>query len=587
MPTRPAWREPSSTAGKYSPFEPLWVGFGTCGFVLLLLPELLTNPGGQIWGSTSADSLGLVWTLWHTAWSLAHGAGLGIHTSMVLFPSGAVLFPADPLEAVLLAPLTTRLGPLVLFNIIQVAHVGLAAGAMYLLIRTLWGRRLPALALIPALAFSCVLLCTTQNGNIDVGQFYLIPLAGWAALRSTRNNRRTHSLVAGVLLGLALVANIYVGVSAMAVALSMALLGLRENGGHELAWRRVLRSLWPMMALAALISVPVLGYSGLLLTHDSSVVEKGAETVHRMRLLEGAAFFSGFFAPGVQQVPDPRGGSTAFVNAWGTGWMLLLLACFRIRRSDALDRVLWWLVLSGLALSLGPVLRVTSGAMLVHGRHVPLPYVFLDQLPPFSMLIELWRFSVVVQVGLAALAARTLADVRPALAALAGAVMLAESLLVTPGRSVWKLESMPDEPVARLLQNLPAGAILSFPIRQGDWPLYYQTQHHRPVANSPMNAGDPAIFGLVAKGCWSLPQLREAALEVGYRWLMLHSRPAMLREQPVDRVLADLEAAGLVLRQEGSLALVDLDGPEPWPDVTYRSRGQGTRDDMGQCPSGP
>jgi len=535
---------------------------GAALLCLLQLPVVAAHPSQAIWGATDADSLGLIWTLWHSAWHIFEQASLGVRSALILFPRGGALLPATPIESVLLSPLTRLLGPVPVFNLLQLLHVALAAGCTALLAERLTRRRSAALAVAPILALSPVLLATVRNGNLDAGQLFWLPLCGALAWWAARAERARGAVLAGAGLGLALVANVYVGIGALATA---AILWLAARG----PWRRGLL----LLAVALVLAGPWLLYGAALLQDAGSVVEKSRSSVQRMRLQEGAAHLWGFLLPGLRPVSDPRGVLGGFANGWSMGWLAPLLALPRLWRADRLDRALWMLALVGLFLSLGPVLLLAGEPLLVAGRPLPLPYVFLDLLPPFSMLIELWRFSALLQLALALLAARSLARWRPRWAALAGCALVVEALLLHPGRAAWQQTSIPDEPVAELCRDLPAGAILSFPVRQGDWPLYYQTQHGRPVANSPMNAGDPVVFGLISRGEWSLAQLREAARGVGYRWLMLHTRPQTSAEQPMDEILGELEAAGLVSRRAGSLVLADLSADGPWPASMHRSRG--------------
>lgn len=525
---------------------------------LVRLPGLALAPGGGTFGSSRADTLGLVWTLWHVAWNLRTHGTLGIRTDLVGFPEGAVLFPADPLEAVLLAPLTLGLGPVVVFNLLQVLHVALAGAATWALARRLGAGPGAALAVTPAVACSPVLLAVAYNGNVDVGQLWLVPLAGLLGWRAGGGGRAW--MGAGLAVGVALVANIYVGISA---GLAAAALFLAAPGRPR--WGR----LAALAGLALLVSAPVLLYTGSLV---GGVVEKSPATVLQMRLAEGSARLLGLLAPGVRVAADPSGNAGDHLVGQALGWGVLLLALPRLRRPDRLDRALWGLFAAAVVLALGPVLVAGGGPVTVGGRYVPLPFVFLDRLPPFSMLIELWRFTFPAVLALALLGARTLVALPRAAVAGAGLFLAAEALLLTPGPRPWHFEPFPDEPVAALVADLPPGPVLHFPVRQGDRPLLYQAMHGRPVANTPMNMGDPAVFGLVARGTWTLAELRAVARDRGYRWLLLHVRPETATEQPMDAVAADLEAAGLVARRGGLLLLADLEAVGPWPERAYESR---------------
>lgn len=522
------------------------------------MPALALRPGRVLWGALDADGLGLVWTLWHGAWQLWHGGGLGLQSELIAHPHGGWLVPVDPLEVVLLAPLTLSVGPVMVFNLVQVTHVAAAAACTCWLARLLTGDRWASLAVAGSVALSPMLLATAHNGNIDAGQVYLLPLVGGLAWRAARGGRGRVAL-AGVALGLCAIANVYVGIGAGVVVLALFV------ARGPVAWGRLVS----LLVLAASLALPVAWWFGTFLGHEESLVVKDALAVAHVRALEGAGTVRGLLGSGLVRARMPSGGEGAFLNGFGLCWIPLLLALPRGWRPDRLDRALWAVAAAGVLLTFGPVLRLASGLPGDGGELVPLPYALLGWLPPFDLLIELWRFSILTQLALALLAARTLVA-RPAriVAPVAG-LLLVEALLLTPGWEPWRVESLPDEPVSRVLAGLEEGAVLHYPIHQGDWPLYYQTLHHRPVANTPMGKGEPALVSLVASSGWTMRELRTLALERDFRWMLVHTRQLPARPGRADELLADLEVAGLLLHHEGGLALVDLEALGPWPGRPY------------------
>lgn len=520
---------------------------GLAGFAGAGGPAIRAEPG--------ADALGLLWTLWHVATSLFERGSLGVHTDLIGFPDGAVLFPADPLEAVVLAPLTRAFGPVAVFDGLQVVHACLAGACLFGLAHAVTGRRGSALAVVPVLLCSPVLLALLRNGNLDAEQVFWLPLAGWlAAAPGDQPVPLPRLLALTGCVACALVASVYVGIGAGCVALAMV---FARPGGRRGPALAVLGGL--------LLAAPILLHAGTLLGAVGSVVEKNREPVLRMRLLEGSATILGFFTPGLRAVPDPRGGTSAFVTGQAVGGVAFALALFRLRRPDRLDACLGGLAAVGALLALGPFLVPAEAPARLGGRLVPLPFVFLDLFPPFSMLVELWRFSAIVQVAVALLAARTLAGLSGGAVGVGGGALLLEMAFWTGDVTSLRLHRLDVDPVAEALAGLPRGPVLSVPVRQGDWPLYWQTLHGGAVANTPMRMGDLPAFALETSGTFSDGDLLALARTRGYRWILLHRRPEVAHLAPVDALAVAFRDGGRVRREVGTLVVVDAGEPGALP----------------------
>jgi len=93
--------------------------------------------------------------------------------------------------------------------------------------------------------------------------------------------------------------------------------------------------------------------------------------------------------------------------------------------------------------------------------------------------------------------------------------------------------------------------------------------HEHPVGSTMVDAFDPELFGEVVAPSWNLADMRDLARRRGFRWLVVHGSEEMYVLQPLERILADLEGAGLVARSAGPLSLVDLADPGPWPKAGY------------------
>ena len=533
----------------------------------LRLPEVWRDPNAALWGNTAADALKHVWTLWHVAWSWAHGNGLGTSTELVRFPEGGLIWPASPIEATLLGPLTLGMGAVWMYNALQAAHFVLAGAGYYALARH-WSASVPAaLAVTPVFALSGGLICTIANGNIGASQAFWLPWTAVATLHALRNGRLSSSLLAGALLGLSAISNIYIGISTGVVLLGVGWVYSTEAPGLEIR-RRVAT----IVGVGLLLAAPFLGYAGTLLETDQALITKPANIVTHMRALEGAAAIESFLRPGVNRGLDPTGQVGTFIHASAFGWAAALLGLWAIVRGGRKARRLGGLLLVGVLMALGPRLKIGNGLFLIGDLSIPLPYAVLDWVPPFDMLIELWRFSIISQFALGLLLLEVLRTWSRRTVLLVGALLWAEALWLTPGPDPWSSTPLKDREIARLFKGTASGPVLHFPLRQGTWPLYYQTLHHQPIANTPEMAGDPGLFELIRQRNWRPDELRNTLEMRGYRWFVLHTRDEMEELQQVDRLANSLRKSGAVVAERPDLLLADLALTAEWGDARYRSR---------------
>ena len=539
------------------------MGIAWCIAVLPLLGPVLADPARVFWATEGADATGLIWTLWFVADSLLGEGALALHTPLIGFPDGGALWPATPIEAVLLAPITHAWGPVAAFNLAQIAHVGLAGAAMYALGTRLSGSRAVGLAVSPALALAPVLLTSAHNGNVEIGQVYWVALAGLAALVAAERGGWGRAALAGAVVGLAVIANIYIGVAAAVAALALAAFGRRWP------W-----STWgTLTGFALLVAVPPMLLAASTLVGEDAIVMKSPQVVLHMRLMEGSASLLHFFVPLPALSRTPLGKIGPFINGYAPGLVLLSVAVWGLwrRRVDAKDWALLGLIAAGVLLAMGPVLLIWQDAVTLGGRLVPLPFLVLDQLPPFDRMIELWRFGLLVQLGVGLLAARALVGRSPRWLALFGGLVVVEALGWNPGLQAWHTTASPAPTAAEVLLDLPEpGAVVDIPANQHLDPLYFQTLHGQPVSASTDHIGDARVLELVGGPPWTLVELREVSRTIGYRWLVVHTRDGLEARQPVHDIARALTEAGLVVRSSPDLILVDLNADGPWPEQTFR-----------------
>ena len=70
------------------------------------MPHLIQAPDAHMWGAASADGLGLIWTLWHASEHVMRLGSPGFQSQLAGFPEGGAFWPANPVEAFLLAPVS-------------------------------------------------------------------------------------------------------------------------------------------------------------------------------------------------------------------------------------------------------------------------------------------------------------------------------------------------------------------------------------------------------------------------------------------------------------------------------------------------
>lgn len=537
----------------------LGAALGATALVAVRLGPVLADPTGTVWGAADADTLGLLWTLWHVAAHLADHGSLGLHSALAGFPEGGTVWPANPVEAVVAAPLTLGLGAAAAYNLLQLAHPGLTAGLTALLARRLGASTPGALGAGLTMGLSPVLLCSAHNGNVEMGQLYWLPLAGLAALGAARGGAGRLAL-AGLTVGLALIAHLYVGILAAGVAAALLLARADARPGARLAG---------VAAVALAVAGPPLGLAWTLTQAEDALAGKDLSIVARMRLLEGQTPLLRLLSPGPVVARDPQGTPGAYLNAASPGLVVGALGLWGLRsRGGRLGRWLGALALGGLLLALGPTLLLWEEPVVVAGRQVPLPFLLLDRIPPFPMMIELWRFTAALHLALALGAALAITRLPRRWGAAAAAALALEAALITPGAAVYETTALPGDDLHAAARALPGeGAVLSFPLSQRLWPLYAQTVHGQPISLGPDKVSDPDLLAAMRRPEATLESLRRAARAKGFRWLLVHPRHETGDPREDSPLLDALGPTGAVVARFGAAGVVDLEHPGPWPEL--------------------
>jgi hypothetical protein len=297
-----------------------------------------------------------------------------------------------------------------------------------------------------------------------------------------------------------------------------------------------------------------------------------------MRARGGAISIDQWFIPGLRSSESPSTGIGHYLVGASPGVLLvlslLLWGLWRWRREGQLGARIWWVLgLLGVLLAMGPILLIGGEAPTIGLRAIPLPLVFIDRLPPFFMLTELWRFSailhLVLAVGLAGLLSDLIEQRGRRIGLVLGLAIFLEALSLGSGSQIWQSHALPERSVQSLMEGQEPGAVLDLPLRQGRYPLYFQTQHAQPIGNSVSMASVPQLFGLLSTPGWTMESLAEEANELGFRWLVIHDTEALRALQPIEAMVRDLDEADQITARSEGLVLVDLHVEGDWPRRPY------------------
>lgn len=447
------------------------------------------------------------------------------------FPAGGSLWVADPLNALLLAPLIPLLGVPVAYTLLVWFHVVFSGVMAYRLGERISGKASVGWVASLAYAESPLLICHIHNGASEAiagGWLAWSLLATWE-LAENPTSSRGKVVEAGLAAALCAVAQWYAGVCAFAwLAINL----LRR-------WR----ALGAAMALAALLVLPVAVLAQRTSTAADNVVGiKTEKEVNVVRRTIGPTDPRVWVMPGDFRSPDFRKYSKyaeEYIHSSYLGWVVLVGAA--LAGWGPGRRRLWLAVAAAALLSLGPVLVIDGQAVIVARRlAIPMPYFLVEKLPGFSSLSLLYRFNQLTVLGLAVLAGMGWSRYRYGW--LAGALMIAESRFVSPMAGNLGKTDATIPAVFEVLRDAPEGAVMNYPVAGGRAYLYEQTVHGKPVAGSlnfPNNKASLQVWkALLSNSTQSPEAFRQAAArearEQGVRYLVVHIDP-MVRPDMHDR----------------------------------------------------
>lgn len=163
-------------------------------------PMILPHLADRKLAAVPWDGSFFVWALHWWPWALTHGAD-PLYTSQVWSPVGINLTwtTIAPVPGVLLAPLTTSLGPVATFNLAALLAPPVSAWTAYLFCRRVTGVFAPSVAGGFVFGFSSYVMAQFAAGHIDLSWAFLIPVCGYLVVRRYEGSLRVVPFV--VLMG--------------------------------------------------------------------------------------------------------------------------------------------------------------------------------------------------------------------------------------------------------------------------------------------------------------------------------------------------------------------------------------------------
>ncbi len=476
--------------------------------VLLTWP-LALDPTGSLLGHPGNDVWNHVWGYWWVAEELGAGR-LPTRTDLMNMPDGGRLFFIDTFGALASLPIQLLVGPVAAYNAVMVGSFVVAAlGAWALARHVVRTARGDAPAVDQAAVFAGVayassphLIAQAYNGITETMFAAGLPIATLAVLRLTERPTVLRALAAGTAVALCVLANWYYGLFAVigsAILLVSAAVARRER----IHWAALPTRLAGAVAITAALVTPVLMGFAASIDEQDALVRRDPAFVWQSLVTHNITDLVSVFRPGRVYSPDLKAlhGEDLLIVTY-VGWALTtgaLWGLFRMRRwRDRLPWMAWILVF--FVLMLGPYLNIGGEYVTVADRRIPLPFLALyDAIPAFQRISHPFRFVVPVQLGLAVLAARGLADAPPVLRILAPLVVVFEVCRLSP--APWPI-ARSDASVPTYVSALaegPPGGVIDLPITVPNLEravyLYWQTRHGRP---SPYTLNEP-LPGLLAR----------------------------------------------------------------------------------------
>jgi hypothetical protein len=172
------------------------------------------------------DSSLFTWFLEWPAYAISQGQSL-LHSTAIFHPGGVNLLSntSELAFGVVLAPITWIFGPVASFNTALTLSPALSALAMFVLVRR-WVSWMPAAFIAGLLyGFSPFILANIADGHLMVGMAAVPPLA-LICLDDLLIRQRRRPITTGVLLGLLVTLQFFIGTEVLAIMVIMGIVGV-------------------------------------------------------------------------------------------------------------------------------------------------------------------------------------------------------------------------------------------------------------------------------------------------------------------------------------------------------------------------
>ena len=352
------------------------------GLAMWLFAPAWRSPTTMTLEAGNGDPAIFMWFLRWAPFALEHGHD-PLFTHHLNYPDGVNLMwnTSLPLPGLLLAPVTTRWGPVLSFNLLLVLAYGLSAWCAYLAIRRFARGHLAAA--VGGLIYGFSPAMRTQSHHLHMTLAFLVPLMLLALHEILVRQRRSPWLV-GIGLGLMAGAQLLIGEELLAMT---ALLGFAMFLLVLLTNLRRLRERWVYAAKA--FSVALVMVSAIVVW-PLSVQFGGPQRIHGdIQKTNYSNDLQSFVLPGWPQaltwegagelVSGFAGGNSAYLGLP----LLLVLVVLGVRwRASPVVRIGLALMVVAAVLSLGPTLLVGG-----EDTGIRLPWALFESLPLLPSLI--------------------------------------------------------------------------------------------------------------------------------------------------------------------------------------------------------
>ena len=352
------------------------------GLAMWLFAPAWTSPTTTTLEGGDGDPAIFMWFLRWVPFALEHGHDLLV-THYLNYPDGVNLMwnTSLPLPGLLLAPVTTRWGPVLSFNLLLVLAYGLSAWCAYLAIRRFARGHLAAA--VGGLIYGFSPAMRVQSHHLHMALAFLVPLMLLALHEILVRQRRSPWLV-GVGLGLMAGAQLLIGEELLAMT---ALLGSAMFLLIVVTNLRRLRERWVYAAKAFSVALVMVA---AIIVWPLSVQFDGPQRIHGdIQKTNYSNDLQSFILPGWPQaltwegsgelVSDFAGGNSAYLGLP----LLLVLVVLGVRwRASPVVRISLALMVVAAVLSLGPTLLVGG-----EDTGIRLPWAFFENLPLLPSLI--------------------------------------------------------------------------------------------------------------------------------------------------------------------------------------------------------